>query len=340
MAPFYLHCCTRLGWPVDEALLGHMTAANNARLAELEAKVADALKSEGESEVREALLARTEYLVMIGDRERAVAAARETTEKTVGPGQKLDIVFTLLRQALFYEDHASVTAHISKARELVTAGGDWDRRNRLKVYEAVHCMMARDFPRACALLLDTKATFTSYEMFDYARFIQYAVLMGLHQLPRVALKESIIDSAEVNSVLAKVPLAGRLVSALYECRYDAFFLALADVSDWMRTDRFLGAHGRFFCRDMRVRAYCQVLESYLSVSLASLASAFGVSPGFIEAELSRFVAAGRVNCKIDAVAGTVTTTRPNTRVSQYTSAMRQADALLNRVQKLSRVVNL
>ncbi len=30
-----------------------------------------------------------------------------------------------------------------------------------------------------------------------------------------------------------------------------------------------------------------------------MASAFGVSPAFLDAELSEFIAAGRLNCKID-----------------------------------------
>lgn len=30
-------------------------------------------------------------------------------------------------------------------RSLIDEGGDWDRRNRLKVYKAVHCMANRKF---------------------------------------------------------------------------------------------------------------------------------------------------------------------------------------------------
>ena len=43
----------------------------------------------------------------------------------------------------------------------------------------------------------------------------------------------------------------------------------------------------------------QFLESYKSVTLQMMASAFGVSPAFLDGELSTFIAAGRLNCKID-----------------------------------------
>lgn len=52
---------------------------------------------------------------------------------------------------------------------MIEEGGDWDRRNRLKVYEGVYCMAVRDFKKAANLFLDTISTFTSYELMDYTR---------------------------------------------------------------------------------------------------------------------------------------------------------------------------
>ena len=53
--------------------------------------------------------------------------------------------------------------------------GDWDRRNRLKVYEGLYAMSIRDFLKAANLFLDTISTFTSYELMDYDVFVKYAV---------------------------------------------------------------------------------------------------------------------------------------------------------------------
>jgi 26S proteasome regulatory subunit N7 len=54
-----------------------------------------------------------------------------------------------------------------------------------------------------------------------------------------------------------------------------------------------------------VLAYQQLLASYSSVTLKAMASAFGVSEGFIDEELARFIAAGRISAAIDRVSGTV-----------------------------------
>ncbi len=51
------------------------------------------------------------------------------------------------------------------------------------------------------------------------------------------------------------------------------------------------------------------MESYKSVTLESMAAAFGVSPDFIDKELADFIVAGRLTAKIDKVAGVIETNR-------------------------------
>ncbi len=55
-------------------------------------------------------------------------------EKTVGIGNRMDLVFGNIRMGLFYMDHPLVEENITKAKQMLEEGGDWDRRNRLKVH--------------------------------------------------------------------------------------------------------------------------------------------------------------------------------------------------------------
>jgi len=57
-------------------------------------------------------------------------------------------------------------------------------------------------------------------------------------------------------------------------------------------------------------------------------------------ELSRFIAAGKLHCKIDKVAGVLETNRPDAKNALYQATIKQGDFLLNRIQKLSRVIDL
>lgn len=63
----------------------------------------------------------------------AVTAFRETYEKTVSLGHRLDIVFNQIRLGMFYLDNDLTKRNLEKAESLMDEGGDWDRRNRLKV---------------------------------------------------------------------------------------------------------------------------------------------------------------------------------------------------------------
>merc|ERR1711894_659725 len=170
MAPFYEEVCAKFGWKVDPNLLKKMKDANEEKLKEIETAIEDAEKNLGETEVRDFMIKKGEYLCKIGNKEGAISQFRKTGEKTVTLGFKLDIVFHQIRMGLFYMDHDLIKRNLEKAQSLIDEGGDWDRRNRLKVYRGLYMMSIRDFKTAAKLFLDTVATFTSYELMDYQTF--------------------------------------------------------------------------------------------------------------------------------------------------------------------------
>jgi len=97
LLPIYEHLCALLGWPVDPAKVSAMREKNEAKLKELEAKLEDAQTNAGEQEIRDVLLARAEYLALLGDRSGASKAFEETDAKTSGVGNKMDLVFSQIR---------------------------------------------------------------------------------------------------------------------------------------------------------------------------------------------------------------------------------------------------
>jgi len=340
MAPFYEEVCTDLGWKLDQALLDKMKAANEVKLQEIDRSIEDAEKNLGETEVRDFMLKKAEYLSQIGAKEACLSQFRKTAEKTVTLGFKLDMIFHQLRIGLFYMDHDLVTRNLDKAHTLIEEGGDWDRRNRLKVYKGLYSMAIRDFKTAASLFLDTVATFTSYELMDYKTFVRYTVYCCMIALERPKLREKVIRGAEILEVLHSLPDVKQYLFSLYNCQYKDFFASLSKVEDYMKHERYLEPHYRYYMREMRIHAYSQLLESYRSLTLHYMADSFGVTEDFIDKELSRFIAAGRLHCKVDKVGGIVETNRPDSKNWQYQESVKKGDLLLNRVQKLSRVINI
>ena len=121
----------------------------------------------------------------------------------------------------------------------------------------------------------------------------------------MSLKKRVVDSPEVLSVIGTLPSLQTLLDCLHGCSYGGFFAAFDDHATAVRRDLFLAPHWRHFMRELRLVAYTQLLESYKSVTLASMAAAFDVGADFLDAELAAFIAAGRLRAKIDKVDGVV-----------------------------------
>lgn len=338
--PFYNDVALQLDWPKDAELTTRLQKDIDARLVELDAKLEDAKANAGESEVREALLARAEFFASIFDRERADKAYAETMAATVGVGQKIDIVFALIRLALTVTDFKGISSGIARAKALIEKGGDWERRNRLKVYEATYLIARRDIQGAANLLLESLQTFSATELFDYKTFVLYTVITTLVSVDRPTLCNKVANSPEILTVILETPTVNTFLKALVDCNYREYTSSLPDVIDLITNDRYLSVHKNFIGRELRVVSYAQFLASYQSVTIEAMCKNFGVGHEFMDRELSRFIAAGRLNCKIDMVGGVIQTTRPDAKNALYHRTIKQGDVLLNRVQKLSRVIDI
>ena len=132
----------------------------------------------------------------------------------------------------------------------------------------------------------------------------------------------------------------RLANTLYDCDYKAYLHSLVDLQPHLIANRYLQPHAGYLLRELHVLAYQQFLDSYQSVTLESMATSFGVGTEFLDVQLSRFIAAGRLTAKIDKYGGVVETNRPDWKNARYQEMIQKGDLLLNRIQKLGRVVDL
>lgn len=82
------------------------------------------------------------------------------------------------------------------------------------------------------------------------------------------------------------------------------------------------------------------LASYRTVTLEAMATEFGVSSAFMDAELSSFISSGKLTCKVDKVGGVVESNEADSRSQVYVEIIKQGDLLLNRMQKLSGAIDI
>lgn len=338
----YRHLQPILNWSkLNAEDLTKLDAAHAKKLEELEDKVDEARESAGDMEVLEARFEVARCAAKSLSKEEALKAYDKLLAlPKLSSGKTIDALMEQARVASFHGDTKKNADLIDKAVKLANDGGDWDRRNRLKVYNALSKILAKDIKTAASLLIDCIATFSCNELCTYTDFIVYTIITNIFHLPRTELKEKIIDGPEILAVSSEIPIVFKLVNALYECDYKTYLHAMVEIQPILHADRFLHPHSGFIMRELHVIGYKQFLDSYKSVTLESMASSFGVGTQFLDLQLSRFIAAGRLTAKIDKYGGVVETNRPDLKNAQYRDMIQKGDLLLNRIQKLARVVDL
>jgi 26S proteasome regulatory subunit N7 len=340
MAPFYRYVCESLGWPKDEALLKEMEEKNTEELNKIADKIADAKENLGDSEVLEGMLARAEYYSRIGDKTKAMEAYDESATKTVGVGGRLDNQLARVRLLFFYDDLDAAKKHIALAEDELVKGAEWERRNKLKVYKGLYHMMRREIKEAAQQFLGALATFTATEVVEHRQFIFYTVITSMVSLDRKKNKDEVISSPEVQTTVHDTPHLKEFMTALHGCKYSTFFAEFPGLLDQVLRDRRLSLQYRYVMRHLRLNAYRQFLTSYKSVTIAAMASAFGVGPDFIDTEIASFIASGQIACKIDKVHGIIESNSADSRNESYVKVIKEGDVLLSRMQKLSKVIDM
>uniref|UniRef100_A0A914HF88 26S proteasome non-ATPase regulatory subunit 6 n=1 Tax=Globodera rostochiensis TaxID=31243 RepID=A0A914HF88_GLORO len=222
--------------------------------------------------------------------------------------------------------------------KVVPKGGDWDRKNQLRCCEALYKMSVRDLSGAASLFLEAVPTFDAEELMSYESLIFYTVLCSIYALDRPDLREKVINNGDIQQ--QQNPLVKRLLTTFYNSEYAQFMLALAEMEKYLKRDRYMNPHYQFYTRALRVRAYQQFLTPYKTVSLEVMGNCFGVSVEFVDKELFMFISSGALNVRIDAVKRVVEMGQMDGKHKQYKRLLHDGDILLNRVQNLSRVINV
>lgn len=376
----YRHLQSTLSYTSPNALsednLNTLTSHHETILKTLNDAVTIAKEEAGDMEVLHAYMDIARYSAKSSTKEAAVEAyAAVLALPKLSVGKKLDAHLEMARVCSFWGDYKKMSDTLDGAAKAMASGGDWDRRNRLKVYQALSFLLVRDVEAASKLLVEGIATFSCTELCGYPEFITYAIVTNLLFLKRTELKKSIIDGSEVLQVAKDIPVVVsdpsilerkdmpatsfsqdthfsphyacnniisqiQLANTLYDCDYKAYLHTLVDLQPHLIANRYLQPHAGYLLRELHVLAFQQFLDSYQSVTLESMAKSFGVGTEFLDVQLSRFIAAGRLSAKIDKYGGVVETNRPDSKNASYQEMIQKGDLLLNRIQKLGRVVDL
>jgi len=147
-------------------------------------KIEYAKNNFGDVEIREAILEKANIYSSAMMYKEAIEIFNKALEISAGVGKKMDVIFELLKIGLTLKDLDSMQANINKFKELFKEGGDWERKNKLKVYEGIYDMLIRDFKKASDELINVIPNFTTMDIIDFKGLVFYSVITGLVSQPR------------------------------------------------------------------------------------------------------------------------------------------------------------
>lgn len=335
MLPFYLQLCQKYEWEIDTELRQNLETDNSEELSALQQKLAEAREAQGEEDVRLALQNLALFYLRIGDFAESKNQLSELFKKTVAHGQKIDVVFCQMRLAFFHNDTSTFKDLLDQAQILIKEGGDWERKNRFKVYEGLSMCLKRNFLGASSLFISTLSTFTATELMPYQDFVYRTVVLAVLSLNRGDFGAKIDRAMEVRAAGEDV----LHLLTLFHLEYAGFFDALVEVEQRFKSDIWFSKHLSYLIKELRVRAYNQFLEPYEALQISAMAQSFKVTDDFIESEMRRFISNRKLNAKIDRVSGTIHTNPPDSRAAKMRAALKGGEVLITRLQKLGRILS-
>ena len=206
--------------------------------------------------MRDATLDKAEFLKdEARDYPEAERIYRQAYDMSGGASRKMEILFDIMLMNFEKYDLESLKKDVTTCKQLVEDGADWDKKNKLKIFESCYLMLIRNFKKASDLLLSSVATFTCVELLEYQDFIFYAVIMGLLTQDRRVIKKDIIHSPDVLSVIRDIPHLKQFAESFYSCEYNKFFQSFVHILDRVRTDKYLQDHVNYYAKEMRLVAY-------------------------------------------------------------------------------------
>ncbi|OII71588.1 PCI domain-containing protein [Cryptosporidium andersoni] len=327
---------------LDKSLIKSLEEKNNQKLDIINAKIKDAEDNCGDLEVRTAHYSKTIHFVRIGDKQKSLEELEISYQKTIGSGYKLELLFLGIRIGLFWHDSKIANSYMKRAEDELAKAGDWERKNRLKVYQALSKLVSRDFNGASQIFLDCLTTFTAVEILTFDQLIFYTVISSVLTVGRTIIKSKLLASPEILKIALQPDQHFLLefIECLYYGKYSRFYSILVNIVYLLQKDRYLHLHHRYYLRNIRLRAYKQYLEPFESVTLSEMSKSFGLSTNFLEDDIVSFISSSKLPCKIDKVRGIILCNTADEKLSTYNEIIHKGDTLLNRLQKLSRVIQV
>ena len=204
--------------------------AKSDELAKLDERIKQAQDDGDDVQLRDAYVAKAELYVTAQQYTDAIEQYNLALAKTAGAQKKLEYQLAVLHIYFTLADFARFGDQLELCKRLNEEGGDWEKKNKLLVYEGLWLIKKRQLESAAVILLSCVNTFNAPEILPFEQLVFYGVALGMVTLQRKELKGKVIDNSDIVGVLREDAVLYDYLFSLYERRYSDFFGNLSELS--------------------------------------------------------------------------------------------------------------
>lgn len=168
----------------------------------------------------------------------------------------------------------------------------------------------------------------------------YGVLCALGSLDRREVQSKLLDSTTFRECLDSAPHIRDLAADFCSCRYAACLSFLEKMKEPLSLDVHLHAQVASLCEQIRSKVIVQYFVPFTSVSLRTMAEAFGTDVDSMQAEVAKLIAERQLEAKIDSQRKILFLSHADHRRSTYQNALRVSSEFLDSTQALILRMNL
>jgi 26S proteasome regulatory subunit N7 len=123
---------------VDDAMLEGLENKQefiDAEIKKFDEKIKYAEEVHGDTEVRDVIIEKAEFYTKVKQSVNAKETFLKALDKTIGVSKRLEVIMFILQIAFLDADVPEMKKYIDKSLKLLEEGGDWERKNKLKVFK-------------------------------------------------------------------------------------------------------------------------------------------------------------------------------------------------------------
>ena len=203
-------------------------------LAKIDARIKQAQDDGDDVQLRDAYVNKAEHYERQLQYEQAIENYQLALAKTAGAQKKLEYQLAVLHIYFKRDDFAKFGDQLELCKRLNDEGGDWEKKNKLLVYEGLWLIKKRNLEAAATTLLSCVNTFNAPEIIPFEKLVFYGVVLGMVTLQRKDLKSKVLDNSDIIAVLREEKTLYDYLFSLYERRYHDFFRNLSRLTSHHR----------------------------------------------------------------------------------------------------------